>query len=68
MIFWKFPVLGFIICLAMVVANGVINFVYAAKYELKIGILAHQNWFLLQSIISKPWTKLAAVGSGITLA
>lgn len=67
-IFWKLPLFGILLCLALVLANGVINFMYANKYELKIGILAYQNWYLLQSIVSKPWTKLAPIGAGIILA
>lgn len=67
-IYWKVPIIGFLMCIGLIVANGIINFHYADKYQLKIGILTHFNWYLLQTIICKPWTKLAPLGAGIILS
>lgn len=68
MIIWKVPVLGILICLALIVGNFFINFAIAQHYGLKIGFLHHDNYFLLQGIIAKPWTKISCIGFGVLLA
>lgn len=45
-----------------------LNYYIAVKHDLKIGFLYYANFFLLQDLISKPWTKLANIGFGVLLA
>jgi len=68
MILWKYPTFGLFLCFCLIGANCVINFAISNHYGLSIGLLYHSNYFLLQGIISKPWTKTANIGFGALLA
>ena len=48
--------------------NAYVTWYYVTKYDLKAGFLAVNNYYLLQSIIAKPWTKLQNVGQGLIMA
>lgn len=65
---WKSPVMGTLMSFGLIVANVFINMHYSMKYDLTIGLIDVNNYYLLQSIISKPWTKLQNVGHGALLA
>ena len=52
----------------MITGNVLLNVYYTYKYDLTIGLIDVNNYYLLQSIISKPWTKLQNVGHGALLA
>lgn len=52
----------------MIISNILINIHYSFLYNLRIGLISTYNYFLFQSIISKPWTKLANVAFAIILA
>ena len=58
MIAWKYPNLSVFFSLLMIAANFCITIVYSFTYDLKIGFLNVHNFYMLQSIIGKPWTKL----------
>ena len=42
----------------LIIINIFITFNIVEQYDLKIGMMSLDNYFLLQAIISKPWTKL----------
>ena len=65
---YKNKKLAVIICLALVAANMAVNISYVYKYNLKAGFLHVNNYYLLQSIIAKPWTKLQNLGQGVIMA
>jgi hypothetical protein len=67
-IYWKYPLIGFLGCLNMILINVVVNMYYTYHYDLKIEFLQATNYYLLQAIISKPWTKLQNVAQGLMLA
>ncbi len=67
-IMWKSHMLGCAICTAMIAASVVINMNLVSKFGITIGLIDTNNYFLLQAIISKPWTKLGNVGLGGLLA
>ena len=52
----------------MIFTNVWINMYYTSVYDLKIGMITVHNYFLLSSILAKPWTKLANVAYGMLLA
>lgn len=55
----KIPmVYGVIVCLLMIFVNIGINMYYTYKYDLTIGLIDVGNYYLLETIIMKPWTKL----------
>jgi len=68
MIMWSSHIIGCLLCLGLIVAGSAINFHLANKYNLTIGLIDTNNFFLLQSIISKPWTKFGNIGIGGILA
>jgi len=55
---YKLPNFSIFISLIMIFANFCITIVYSYTYDLKIGFLNAHNFFMLESIIGKPWTKL----------
>mgnify|MGYP007132295243 CR=1 FL=1 len=55
---YKFPILGTLLGLVLIMTNILLNMHYTYKYDLKIGFLDVHNYYLLQSIIAKPWSKL----------
>jgi hypothetical protein len=63
MIMWWRQSVGCLICALFILAEVVINMLLTKHYELTIGLVDAGNYFLLQAIISKPWTKLANVGA-----
>lgn len=65
---YKAPYLGVLLGIALVFANIGINMIYTFEYHLKIGFLDISNYYLLQSIIAKPWTKLQNVAQGVWTA
>ena len=68
MLVWKLPRFGMLVCVSMIVGNIFINFQIAKDNDLKIGFLYHSNYFMLTTLLSKPWTKLANLGFGVLLA
>lgn len=52
----------------MIIASVIINMRLVDKFNLTIGIIDTNNYFLLQAIISKPWTKLGNIGLAGMLA
>lgn len=68
MIMWSSHIIGCLLCLGLIVAGSAINMVLANKYNLTIGLIDANNFFLLQSIISKPWTKFGNIGIAGILA
>jgi peptidoglycan/LPS O-acetylase OafA/YrhL len=68
MIFWKWPKLGMTISTLLVLANMVINIVIADRYDLKIGWVDVDQYYILLALLSKPWTKLYCVGFGALMA
>ena len=55
-------------CFFMIIASVIINMRLVDKFNLTIGIIDTNNYFLLQAIISKPWTKLGNIGLAGMLA
>ena len=41
---------------------------YTYVYDLRIGMITVHNYFLLSSVLAKPYTKLANVAFGVMLA
>ena len=68
MIMWSSHIVGCLLCVALIVAGSAINFWLANRYNLTIGLIDTNNFFLFQSIISKPWTKFGNIGIGGILA
>ena len=68
MIMWSSHIIGCLLCFALIIAGSAINFYLADKYNLTIGLIDTNNFFLLQSIISKPWTKFGNIGIAGILA
>lgn len=60
-VFYKSPTFGVIISFIMIFANIAINMLYTYEYGLTIGVINHGQYYLLQAIIGKPWTKLQNV-------
>ena len=65
---WKSETGGYLLCLALIFANVAINMAYTIKYDLKMGFLHINNYYLLEAIIAKPWTKLQNLGFGCMAA
>lgn len=65
---WSSHIIGCLLCVGLIVAGSAINFHLADKYNLTIGLIDTNNFFLLQSIISKPWTKFGNIGIAGILA
>jgi len=65
---YKHPRLSVFIGILLIAANMAINFAYAMKYHLKIGLLHIANYYLLQGIMAKPWSHLQNIAQGIMLA
>jgi hypothetical protein len=42
----------------LILSNVFMNMVYTYKYELKMGFLHVNNYYLLSAIIAKPWVHL----------
>ena len=63
MVMWWRQSVGCALCALLILAEVVINMLLTAHYDLTIGLVDAGNYFLLQAIISKPWTKLANVGA-----
>ena len=61
-IFYKSNLAGVMISILFICANIAINMYYTYQYGLTIGLLDHGQYYLMQTIISKPWTKLQNVG------
>jgi hypothetical protein len=61
-IIWKHQFIGTLVCLGLIVSGVFINIHLTNKYDLTIGLIDTNNYFLLQAIISKPWTKTGNVG------
>ena len=68
MIMWKSHIIGCILCFTMIITGSAMNFYLADKYNLTIGLIDTNNFFLLQSIVSKPWTKFGNIGIAGILA
>jgi hypothetical protein len=56
------------LCIFLIFGNVLINMYYTSVYDLRIGMITVHNYFLLSSILAKPWTKLANVALGMLLA
>ena len=68
MIMWCSHIIGCIICFILIGLGVYINIYLVNKFNLTIGIIDTNNYFLLQAIISKPWTKLGNIGLAGILA
>uniref|UniRef100_A0A7S3IWR1 Acyltransferase 3 domain-containing protein n=1 Tax=Strombidium inclinatum TaxID=197538 RepID=A0A7S3IWR1_9SPIT len=62
LVYWKSRVAGNTLMVLFIFTNVAVNMYYSYTYDLKIGFLHTTNYFLLQAIISKPWTKTANIG------
>jgi len=47
MICWKLPILGFLMSVSMIIGNVFINMYYTKKYNLTIGLIDVNNYYLL---------------------
>ena len=65
---WYSHVVGSILCIALILLGSAVNIYLTDKYNLTIGLVDTNNFFLLQSIISKPWTKFGNIGIAGILA
>lgn len=65
---YKLPTMAVLLGVALIFTNIALNMLYTYKYHLKIGFLDISNYFLLQSIIAKPWSKLQNVAQGVWTA
>ena len=65
---WKSSNTGVTLAIVLILLNIVANMAYTYKYELRIGFLSVNNFFLLQGIIGKPWTHTQCVGQALILA
>lgn len=45
-----------------------LNMHYTYKFDLKIGFLDVHNYYLMQSIVAKPWSKLQNIAQGVFTA
>mmetsp|Transcript_2676 Transcript_2676/g.4502 ORF Transcript_2676/g.4502 Transcript_2676/m.4502 type:complete len:478 (-) Transcript_2676:445-1878(-) len=68
MVYWKSAVAGNTLSGLLIVANMLLNMHYTFKYDLKIGFVHVNNYYLMEGIIAKPWTKLSNVGHGFIMA
>ena len=62
MIYWKSRVAGNTLMFLFILTNIAVNMYYSYTYDLKIGFVHTNNFYLLQAIISKPWTKTQNIG------
>jgi peptidoglycan/LPS O-acetylase OafA/YrhL len=51
---WKVPYLGVASCFGLIIGNAFVNYYITLKYDLRIGLVAESNYFVLLGIISKP--------------
>jgi len=65
---WKNKDAGIVFCLFLIVANWGINYAITIHYNIKIGFMDVHNYFWLQGMISKPWTRVGGVAQGCILA
>ena len=49
-------------CFVFIITSVLINIQLVKKYNITIGLVDVNNFYLLQAIISKPWTKLGNIG------
>ena len=54
--------------IVLICTNIALNMHYTYKYHLRIGFLDIANYYLLQSIIAKPWSKLQNMAQGVWAA
>ena len=55
--------------MTIVIIGGLyLNAYIIGKYDCKVGVLAVENANLVDRYFSKPWTKLFAVGLGVSLS
>ena len=67
MLFRLNEMIGIILCVFLIFVNIAINMLYSWHYDLRVGLMSAFNWYLYQSIISKPWNKLANIGFAMLL-
>ena len=56
---------GFILFYALIAINMIVNVLIAAKYDLKAGPLAVENYYMFSYMMYKPYSKLAQMCIGI---
>ena len=58
-IYHKSKGLGFLLFYLLIAINIVVNILVAAKYDLKAGPLAVENYYMFSYMMYKPYSKLA---------
>ena len=64
-LYWRSKKLGFFIFYLLIVINIVVNILVAAKYDLKAGPLAVENYYMFSYLMYKPYSKLALMSIGL---
>ena len=65
---FKYPSVGVVLGMTLILINILLNMHYTYVHDLKIGFLDIHNYYLLQSIVAKPWSKLQNVAQGVFTA